>query len=120
MTAHVRPSPEALRALYNGAAVLLHPSRSEGWPLVPMEAAACGCAVAASANPGVQEYLARGESMLAAPVGDGPALGSAALTLLADDALRIRLATAAREAVLGLDWESSTDRLEAALTSLAP
>ena len=117
---HVRPSPEALRALYNRVAVLLHPSRSEGWPLVPMEAAACGCAVAASANAGVQEYLARGESMLSAPLGDGPVLGRAALTLLADDDLRIRLASAASKAVLGLDWESSTERLEEALSSLAP
>ena len=37
-----RPPVDALRALYNGAAVFLHPSRSEGFPLVPMEAAACG------------------------------------------------------------------------------
>ncbi|MEM8599648.1 MAG: glycosyltransferase family 4 protein, partial [Bacteroidota bacterium] len=49
VSVHVRPSVETLRALYNGAAVLLHPSRSEGWGLVPMEAAACGAAVVSSA-----------------------------------------------------------------------
>ncbi len=111
----VRPTQVALRGLYNRSSVLLHPSRSEGWPLVPMEAAACGCAVIASSNKGILEYLADGVSMAAAPVGDGDALGNAALTVLADDALRQRLAEAGRQAVTRLSWSEAADRLEAAL-----
>ena len=115
----VRPSVPALRALYNGAAVLLHPSRSEGWPLVPMEAAACGCAVIATQNPGVQEYLTAGESMQPAPLGDGRALGHAALAVLSDDALRQRLAQAGRAAVARFSWADSADALESALRTIA-
>ena len=112
---HLRPDPGALRRLYNESAVLLHPSRSEGWPLVPMEAAVCGCAVIASSNSGVNEYLTDGETMMAAPVGDGQALGRQALDVLANDALRTRLAEAARDRVSRLSWAESTARLEDAL-----
>ena len=113
---HVRP--DDLRGLYNASAVLLHPSRSEGWPLVPMEAAACGCAVVGCANPGVQEYLEPGVSMRAVPVGDGRALGEAALDVLNDAALRQRLAAAAQEVVMRSSWTDSTDVLERALHSV--
>ncbi|MEM8598703.1 MAG: glycosyltransferase family 4 protein, partial [Bacteroidota bacterium] len=100
---HVRPSVETLRALYNGAAVLLHPSRSEGWGLVPMEAAACGAAVVSSANPGILEFLDEDDSVSCAPVGDGEALGARAVQLLSDPARRRRQAEAARAAVARFD-----------------
>lgn len=116
---HVRPAHDRLRALYNAASVLLHPSRSEGWPLVPMEAAACGCAIVACANPGVMEYLTPGVSMASVPVGEGEALGDVALTVLADDVLRRRLSDAARSAVLRTSWEASTEMLEATLRRVA-
>jgi glycosyltransferase involved in cell wall biosynthesis len=112
---HVRPSVAELRALYNGAALLLHTSRSEGWPLVAMEAAACGCAVAATANEGIREYLADNESMRAVASGDGEALARAALDLLDSPAERVRLAEAARDAVADYRWTTSTERLEVLL-----
>lgn len=115
---HIRPSQDELRALYNRSRILLHPSRSESMPLVPMEAAACGCAIVASDNRGVHEYLASGESMLTAPLGDGDALAAQALVLLHDDARRQRLAEHAHASVSALNWEASTDRFEAALRSV--
>ena len=115
---HIRPPARALRRLYNQASVLLHPSRSEGWPLVPMEAAACGSAVVASRNRGVQEYLQKGASMAAAPVGEGAALGEAALAVLGDDRRRVALATAARQSVAALSWRASTSTLDSALHSI--
>src|SRR5262249_1246791 len=51
-----RPTPQALRALYNSSAIFLHPSQIEGWPLPPVEAMACGCALVAAGNQGVREY----------------------------------------------------------------
>lgn len=111
----VRPDRAALRRLFNSASVFVHPSRSEGWPLVPMEAAACGCAVAGTLNPGVLEYLTPGVSMQPAPLGDGAALGQATLDLLRDDGLRRRLAAAAGHAVASTSWQTSTDRFEEAL-----
>ena len=112
---HLRPSPVALRALYNGAAVVLHTSRLEGWGLVPMEAAACGCAVVATASRGVDEFLRAGHSMVQVPVGDAAAVAHAARELLVDDARRLRLAEAARADVSRFSWWESTDRLEALL-----
>lgn len=116
---HVRPDVEALRALYNGAAVFIHPSRGEGWPLVPMEAAACGCAVAASANEGISEYLTYGATMRAVPVGDGAALAEAAFGLLRHPTERIRLARAAGEAVARYRWPALTAHFEALLEGRA-
>ena len=112
---HVRPAAAALRAIYNSAGVLLHTSRSEGWPLVPMEAAACGCAVAATGNEGIREYLTEGVTMRAVPAGDGRALAEAARFLLESDGERVRLAEAARRAVASFTWEASTAHLEALL-----
>lgn len=115
---HVRPPPSKLRRLYNEAAVLLHPSRSEGWPLVPMEAAMCGAAVVAAPNHGVREYLKDPASMAQVGSFDGAALGQAALELLADDARRTRLAEAARRSVERFSWSDSVGRLLAVLQAV--
>lgn len=115
---HVRPDRATLRRLYNEAAVFLHPSHVEGWPLPPMEAMACGATVVAAANDGVREYLDATCGRLV-PVGDAPALAEAALGLLADDAERVRLAEAARTRVASFSWEDSTTQLEGFLTRIA-
>jgi glycosyltransferase involved in cell wall biosynthesis len=115
---HVRPDHATLRRLYNESAVFLHPSHVEGWPLPPMEAMACGAAVVAAANDGVREYLDATCGRLV-PVGDADALADAALSLLADDGARVRLAEAARERVATFSWTSSTDTLEGFLTRIA-
>ncbi len=109
---HVRPDPAALRALYNGAAVVLHTSRLEGWGLVPMEAAACGCAVVATASRGVAEFLRAGVSMREVPVGDAGPLAEAAVSLLDDPDARIRMAQAAMADVARFSWDASTDTFE--------
>ena len=114
---HVRPSRERLRALYDGAAVCLHTSRVEGWGLVPMEAAACACAVAATASRGPREFLTPGESMLEVPVGDAAGLAESARSLLVDPDLRSAVAGRGLEAVRQFSWADSTRRLEAILRS---
>lgn len=115
---HVRPDRHALRRLYNGASVFLHSSDAEGWPLPPMEAMACGAAVAATANAGVREYLDASCGRLV-PVGDGTALGEATLGLLDDEAARVALANAARARVGTFSWAASTDRLARMLERIA-
>ena len=115
---HVRPDGAALRRLYNASAILLHASKSEGSPLVPMEAAACGCAIVASANEGVQQYLKNGETMRMTGLGDGPGLAQAALDLLRNPNERIRFARAAAEEVSRYRWADSTAHLESLLMKL--
>lgn len=112
---HVRPSRPALREIYNRSAVCLHTSRLEGWGLVPMEAAACGCAVVATASRGVAEFLRAGHSMLEVPVGDADALARETAELLRDTNRRIELAEEGREDVSRFTWDASTARLEAIL-----
>ncbi len=109
---HVRPDAVMLRALYNRSAVALHTSRLEGWGLVPMEAAACGCAVAATASRGVAEFLRAGVSMDEVPVGDAGALAEAAVGLLDDPDRRIQRAEAAIADVGRFSWSESTDTFE--------
>ena len=109
---HIRPDALALRALYNRAAVVLHTSRLEGWGLVPMEAAACGCAVVATASRGVAEFLRAGVSMREVPVGDARALATETAALLSDEPARIALATAAMADVARFSWDASTAEFE--------
>ena len=113
----IRPSREGLRALYNASAVCLHTSRQEGWGLVPMEAAACGCAIVATASRGPREFLTPGESMIEVPVGDADGLATAAARLLTEPRERSRMALAGQEAVGRFSWAESTARLERLLLS---
>ena len=110
---HVRPTD--LRALYNGASVLLHTSRVEGWGLVPMEAAACGCAVVATASRGPREFLRPGVSMAEVAVGDAAGLAEAAAGLLSDPTARTGMARAGVADVGRFSWDASTDALESVL-----
>ena len=119
-TVHLRPDVETLRGLYNRASLCLHTSREEGWGLVPMEAAACGCAVVATASRGVSEFLVDGRSMRQVPVGDASRLAAEVVDLMGDRAARVRLATAAREDVARFTWDDSTDRFESVLLEAAP
>lgn len=112
---HVRPEQDVLRRLYNRAAVCLHTSRLEGWGLVPMEAAACGCAVVATESRGVAEFLHDGRSMVQVPVGDAVAVAERTARLLQNSQERVALAQAAVADVGRFSWEASTDRLEAVL-----
>ena len=108
----VRPSPDVLRKMYNRAAVCLHTSRVEGWGLVPMEAAACGCAIVGTASQGPREYLTPGVSMAEVPVGDHAGLAREAARLLRDPAAREAQAQAGMDAVSRFCWSDSTDVLE--------
>lgn len=110
---HVRPSPADLRALYAAAAVFLHTSRSEGWPLTPLEAAASGCAVVATRNRGIEDVLCCGATMACAP--DAHALADAALVVLGQPDERRRLGAAARVRAAEFDWDDLTDRFESLL-----
>ena len=115
VTVHVRPSPDTLAALYASAAVFLHTSRSEGWPLTPLEAAASGCAVVATRNPGIEGVLECGVSMRCVPTEDAGALAVEAAALLGSPDDRRCLGLAARARAAEFEWTSLTDRFEALL-----
>lgn len=82
----VRPGAGLIEALYNRAAVLLFPSRYEGFGWPPIEAQACGCPVVASAIPPFLEVL--GQSAVLKPVGDEAGMAEAVRRLIADSEYR--------------------------------
>ncbi len=106
------------RAL-GGAAVAVQPSAREGFGIFPLEAMAAGlpvvyCEAPASA---VGELVRDGREGLRARA-EPAALAQALATLLADNALRARLADGARRRAQEYDWEAVATRFEALLAAL--
>jgi glycosyltransferase involved in cell wall biosynthesis len=116
---HRNPSQEFLvNTLLNGSSVFLSPSLSEGSPLPPAEAAACGCAIVSTSNRGVQEYIEHGVSGLLSPPGEPEKLAENLCGLLENDSVRVQLAKAGLGKVSLLSWEKSTDLLESLLKNV--
>jgi glycosyltransferase involved in cell wall biosynthesis len=82
------------------------PSRSEGFPLVLLEAGMAGLPVVATPVDGIAEMIEDGVTGLLVPPDDPAALSSAMLRLLTDTALADRLARAWHERVTtSWSWE---------------
>ena len=74
---------EELASLTAGAAVMVLPSRYEGFGLPPLQALACGTPVVASDLPALREVLGADADLV--PAGDAAALAAALATTLKDD-----------------------------------
>jgi glycosyltransferase involved in cell wall biosynthesis len=111
----VRPSPsdEELAALYRRALALVYPSRMEGFALPVAEAMASGCPVVASELGCIREYA--GAAVVYARPGDPASLAEAIAGVLADPALRARMATAGLAAAEPLRWEATAEGTAAAI-----
>jgi glycosyltransferase involved in cell wall biosynthesis len=101
-----------VKEIYNKSQIFLAPSWTEGSPLPPAEAACCGCALVTTDIGGFREYIEDGVTGLLSPPRDTVRLAENLCSLLGDDELRYRLATAANRVVQQFDWEQSTDLLE--------
>jgi glycosyltransferase involved in cell wall biosynthesis len=91
------------------ADVLVLPSKSEGLPLIVMEAMAASTPVVATAVGGVPELVEHDRTGLLVPPQDEVALAEAISRLLGDRELRRCLASRARESVLDLASTPWTD-----------
>src|SRR5205814_3709756 len=91
--------PAELPAYFDRAAVVVCPSRREGYGVVARQAMAHARPVVATAVGGLAEAIVDGESGLLVPPGDIEAPRAALARLLGDTELRARLGTAARERV---------------------
>jgi len=105
------PEPEALPRLVEGLDVLVVPSYWEGCSRVVLEGMRAARAIVAYDTGGTPEILRNGVSGLLVPAGDRDGLRAAILKLAGDEALRLRLGTAARAAVT--DELSLTRHLDA-------
>ena len=103
-------SRDELEQRYARAALVVIPSRSEGFGVVCAEAMARGKAVVASNVGGLAGLVRHGETGLLVPPGDVRALRAAIDRLLADPKLRARMGAAGRESMLGMcAWDRVID-----------
>jgi glycosyltransferase involved in cell wall biosynthesis len=105
------PRADKVRRLQS-AWVLVQPSPKEGWGLTVVEAGACGTAVVAADSPGLRDSVRGDETGLLVPFGDDQRLADALVRVLADDALRARLAAG------GVQWAARFHWRECAARSL--
>lgn len=90
--------------VYGRTRVMMQASRHEGFGLTPLEAMACGAALATTDCGGPRDYGIDGETALVVPVDDVAALADAVERLLDDDALRHRLARAGERKTREFRW----------------
>ncbi len=108
----IRPPVDELRHLYNTTKVFLHTSYWEGWPLPPMEAMACGCAVVAFANRGAREYIHEQENALLCQIGDVAGLVQKVFSILESDRSQIQLVQSGLETIQRFNWMNCTRKFE--------
>jgi len=106
---------DELQALYRRAAVVVCPSRREGFGVACLEAMANGRPVVATRVGGLRDLVVDGETGLVVPPRDPAALRAALERMLSDPRLRRRLGRAGRErARAGFSWAGVTDATIAA------
>jgi glycosyltransferase involved in cell wall biosynthesis len=90
--------------LLSGHAAILSASLTEGFPLGPLEAMACGLIPVCSDIPGPTRYVRDGENGLLVPEADADATAQALQRLIDDPVLAGKLRTAAWETAQGYGW----------------
>lgn len=107
-----------LRALYDGAALLVFPTRYEGFGLPVAEAMSTGTPVACSDLPVLREVA--GDAATYFDPLDPDAIAAAVAALLADPARCAAQSAAGRTRAAGLTWDAAGRGLLEALRRLAP
>lgn len=111
------PSRQQLLELYNSCSIFLHTSWTEGWGLTPAEAMACGCALVATDNEGVQDYARDQINALIVPKKQLSAIAQGIITYLQDEDLRVRMAIQGNNDIQQFTWERALSSLEKVLNS---
>jgi glycosyltransferase involved in cell wall biosynthesis len=79
---------------------------------------ACGCALVATDNPGVLDYITHEQTAIVAPRRDPDALAGALRRVLEDRVLRESIAVAGHESIRRYTWQRATDSLEGLLRTV--
>lgn len=111
---------DELERRYRRAAIVVCPSRSEGFGVVCAEAMAHGKPVVAGAVGGLVNLVEHERTGLLVPPGDPAALRAALERLLADRDLRLELGRAGREKIVaGYSWEKVVEETAAVYEAAA-
>jgi glycosyltransferase involved in cell wall biosynthesis len=102
----------ALPELLSDYHVLAFPTLSEGFPLGPIEAMACGLVPITSDTPGPTEYISDGQNGLVVPPRDAPALALAIDRLIADPAFLMQLRERALDTASSYSWPAIAELTE--------
>ena len=108
-----------LAALYREHAVFAFPSTFEGQPLVLLEAAASGLAIATTRTCGMKDFVSDGQNGLLVEVGDAEGFARAVSRLVESPGLAAELGRAARESSRMYTWQRSAEQFLAAATAAA-
>jgi len=103
---------EKLRKVFSSADVFLYHTRHEGFPLMALEALACGCPMAASHAVSVVEPS---REALISPIGDVDLAATQLVGLLSDDAVAVGLRKHGLEFARSHSLEQSSREFEHAL-----
>jgi glycosyltransferase involved in cell wall biosynthesis len=120
VTYYEAPSDAALASLYNRSQIMVIPSHYEGWGLPGAEAMACGAALASTDNVGVRAYARHGETALLSAPRNPALLADSVLALLAQPALRLRIARQGHQYIQQFSWPSAVARMEDVLRASLP
>jgi len=104
------PDDDTVRRLYRRADVYMQPSLKEGWGLSVLEAMAGGTPVVASDIPVFREFLIHESNALLADPSDSGDIASAVLRILADGAVRDRIAANGARTAQAYTWPAAAER----------
>jgi UDP-glucose:(heptosyl)LPS alpha-1,3-glucosyltransferase len=115
---HFAGAQRDVRKFYAAADVFVLPTAYEAFPLVVLEAAACGLPLLVTAVNGAVELVRDGETGYVIRA-DADDIGRRLRDLRDDPEARIRMAEAARTAVLDRTWDRAVDDYDVLIRELA-
>jgi glycosyltransferase involved in cell wall biosynthesis len=103
LKAFLLPSAE-LAEVFRAADIFAFPTRTEGMPLVVLEAMAAGLPVVTTDAPGVRDLVESGVNGFLSRVGDAQGMAQKISTLLADPQLRGQMGARGQQKAKEYDW----------------
>lgn len=112
---HQNAAQQEVVEIYQVTDIFIWPTLWEGWGLTPVEAMACGCAVAGSNVASMNEVGKNEINALLSSPGDADELYQNLKRLVIDSDLRNRVSGMARSSIQQLSWDVSVKKIESLL-----